>query len=70
VARAVRELKGFNRMSLATDETKLVSIVLDRKAFEYFDEAKGDWEVEPGSYTIAVGTSSRNLVLTSAVSVP
>jgi beta-glucosidase len=70
VARPVRELKGFNRMSLATDETKIVSITLDRKAFEYFDEAKGDWEVEPGSYTIAVGQSSRNLVLTAAVSVP
>jgi len=70
VSRPVRELKGFSRMSLAPDETRTASIVLDRTAFEYFDEAKGGWEVEPGSYTVAVGTSSRNLVLTSAVAVP
>jgi beta-glucosidase len=69
VARPVRELKGFYRMSLAPDETGSASIVLGRKAFEYFDEAKGGWAVEPGSYTIAVGSSSRNLVLTDAVSV-
>lgn len=69
VARPVRELKGFYRMSLAPDETGPASIVLGRKAFEYFDEAKGAWAVEPGSYTIAVGSSSRNLVLTDAVSV-
>jgi len=70
VSRPVRELKGFNRMSLATDETKLVSVVLDHAAFEYFDEAKGAWAVEPGTYTIAVGPSSRNLVLTSPVALP
>ncbi len=70
VARPVRELKGFSRTSLATDETRIVSVTLGRKAFAYFDEAKGDWEVEPGAYTIAVGPSSRNLALTTAVSVP
>jgi beta-glucosidase len=70
VTRAVRELKGFSRVSLATDETKVVTVVLDRHAFEYFDEAKGAWEVEPGSYTIAVGSSSRDLRLTAPVDLP
>jgi beta-glucosidase len=70
VTRAVRELKGFGRISLAPDETKIVSITLGRDAFAYFDEAKGDWAVEPGTYTIAVGPSSRNLALTSAMAVP
>jgi beta-glucosidase len=70
VERPVRELKGFVRTSLAPDETRQVAIVIDRKAFSYFDVAKGDWAVEPGTYTIAVGSSSRNLAVTSALSVP
>jgi beta-glucosidase len=69
VARPVRELKAFTRVGLAADQTRTVTIVLARKTFEYFDEAKGAWTVEPGTYTIAVGPSSRNLILTQAVDV-
>jgi beta-glucosidase len=70
IPRAVRELKGFSRVSLAFDETKTVTVILDRDAFSYFDETKGTWAVEPGSYTIAVGSSSRDLQLTAPVDVP
>ena len=66
----MRELKGFSRVGLNTDETKTVTLVLGRSAFEHYDEAKGAWAVEPGSYTIAVGSSSRSLALTQAVDVP
>jgi beta-glucosidase len=64
-ARPVRELRGFSREHLATDQTMTVTVLLDRHSFSYFDEAKGDWVVEPGSYTIEVGSSSRNIILTS-----
>jgi beta-glucosidase len=67
--RAVRELKGFSRESLATDQSITVTIVLDRRAFSYFDESKGDWVVEPGSYTIEVGSSSRKILLQAPVEV-
>jgi beta-glucosidase len=70
VARPVRELKGFARATVAPDETKTVSVTLGRLAFSYFDETKGDWEVEPGSYTVAVGSSSRSIAVTSAIAVP
>ncbi|HEY1765386.1 MAG TPA: glycoside hydrolase family 3 C-terminal domain-containing protein [Opitutaceae bacterium] len=70
VLRPVRELKGFVRTTLAPDETRQISIAVDRKAFSYYDEGKHDWEIEPGSYTVAVGSSSRNLAVTSAVTVP
>ncbi len=68
-ARPVRELRGFSREHLATDQTMTVTIQLDRHAFSYFDEAKGDWVVEPGSYTLEVGSSSRNIILSAAVDV-
>jgi beta-glucosidase len=67
--RPVRELRGFSREHLATDQTMTVTVVLDRHAFSYYDEAKGDWAVEPGSYTVEVGSSSRNILLTGAVDV-
>jgi beta-glucosidase len=60
--RPIRELRGFSRESLATDETITITIILDRSAFSYFDEKKGDWVVEPGSYTVQVGSSSRNIL--------
>jgi beta-glucosidase len=69
VMRPVRELRGFSREELETDQTITVTVVLDRRAFSYYDAAKGDWEVEPGSYTIEVGSSSRKILLAAPVSV-
>jgi beta-glucosidase len=68
-ARPIRELRGFSRETLATDQTITVTVILDRRAFSYFDEAKGDWAVEPGSYTVEVGSSSRNILLGGPVTV-
>jgi beta-glucosidase len=70
VPRAVRELKGFCRIGLAADETRTVTVILDPDTFSYFDESKSAWAVEPGTYTIAVGSSSRNIQLTAPVEVP
>ena len=67
--RPVRELRGFSREHLATDQTMTVTVVLDRHAFSYYDEAKKDWVVEPGSYTVEVGSSSRDIILSGAVDV-
>jgi beta-glucosidase len=69
VPRPVRELKGFSRESLVTDQTSTVTIVLDRRAFSYFDVRTGDWAVEPGRYSVEVGSSSRTLLLSAAVDV-
>jgi beta-glucosidase len=68
-ARPIRELRGFSRATLATDQSINVTVVLDRRAFTYFDEAKGDWVVEPGSYTVEVGSSSRNILLAGPIEV-
>ena len=46
-----------------------MTVVLDRSAFAYFDEGKRDWVVEPGSYTVTVGSSSRSLILAHEVDV-
>ncbi|HEY1792288.1 MAG TPA: glycoside hydrolase family 3 C-terminal domain-containing protein [Opitutaceae bacterium] len=69
VRRPIRELRAFNRESLAPDQTITVNIVLDRSSFSYFDEKRHDWAVEPGSYTVEVGSSSRDILLDDAVPV-
>jgi beta-glucosidase len=67
--RPIRELRGFSRETLVTDQSIAVTILLDRSAFSYFDGAKHDWVVEPGSYSIEVGSSSRNIHAGEAVEV-
>jgi hypothetical protein len=42
---------------------------LDRHAFEYFDTATHAWTVEPGIYTVEVGSSERKILLSSQVQV-
>lgn len=70
VKRPVRELKGLARVHIAADKTATVQVTLDRSAFAYYDTAKGDWVVEPGAYTVAVGSGSRSLELTHEVTLP
>jgi beta-glucosidase len=69
VARPVRELKGFTKVSLAAGESRRVSIALDQRAFSFWSVRHGRWAVERGDFTIGVGSSSRNLPLSQTVTV-
>jgi beta-glucosidase len=69
VARPVRELKGFTKVSLAAGESRRVSIALDQRAFSFWSVRHGRWAVEGGDFTIGVGSSSRNLPLSQTVTV-
>ncbi|VGO12539.1 Beta-glucosidase BoGH3B [Pontiella desulfatans] len=53
-----RMLKAFRRVSLEPGQTKHLSLTLDAEAFEMIDL---DFErvIEPGAFTVFVGTSSR-----------
>ena len=69
VIRADRELKGFEKVALQPGEEKEVSFLLDKRSFAYWNDELGDWHVETGSYTVEIGRSSRDLVLSEAVEV-
>jgi beta-glucosidase len=66
VTRPVKELKGFERVSLAAGNTQLVSfdITPDRLAFYNIDMK---FVVEPGEFEIMVGNSSRDCDLKRVV---
>jgi beta-glucosidase len=63
VKRPERELKGFEKVSLAPGETKHMTIFLDARAFSYWDESKHNWTIDPGKFVIHVGDSSENTPL-------
>jgi beta-glucosidase len=65
VDRPIKELKGFSKVHLAPGQTKRVNFVLMAKQLAYYDEQKGDWIVEPLTYTVYVGPSSRTQELLS-----
>ncbi len=69
VIRPVRELKGFEKVSLAPGEEKTVEFALDKRAFAFYDVNLADWRVETGSFTVYIGKSSRDLALSAQVKV-
>jgi beta-glucosidase len=69
VARPVRELKGFAKISLAPGASQEVSIELDQRAFAFWSARHRDWVVEAGDFVIAVGPHSRDLPLSETVTV-
>jgi beta-glucosidase len=67
IARPLKELKGFSKVSLGAGETKQVTVTLDRRAFSYYDVKKHDWTVQPGDFDVLVGSSSAKIDLTGKV---
>jgi beta-glucosidase len=69
VARPLRELKGFVKIHLEPGETRQVSCDLDERAFAFWSQRLQQWVVESGEFIIAVGSSSRDLVATEAITI-
>jgi beta-glucosidase len=63
VQRAPKDLKGFQRVHLDPGETKNVSLTLRASDLAYWDLASSAWMLEPITYTVMVGSSSRDLPL-------
>jgi beta-glucosidase len=67
VERPERELKGFERMELAPGETKHISVMLDARAFAYWNAQAKKWTIDPGKFTVHVGDSVESTPLTGGV---
>ena len=62
VARPIKELRGFQRVSLAPGESKIVTFTLDVRQLAYYGE--GGFVVEPGTVQVLIGSSSADTPLT------
>ncbi|KUH85526.1 MULTISPECIES: glycoside hydrolase family 3 C-terminal domain-containing protein [unclassified Mycobacterium] len=67
VDRPQRELKAFRKVHLAPGQSQQVEIGLSERDFAFWDDQRGAWTVEPGTFRIAVGASSRDLRLASDI---
>ena len=61
--RPVRQLKGFQKISLEPGESKELCFKLDKRSFATWRTEIHDWWVESGVYTVEVGGSSADLPL-------
>jgi beta-glucosidase len=59
VARAVKELKGFRKISLAPGEARTVALDITPESLAFYD-IRMKYTVEPGDFEIMVGNSSRD----------
>ena len=59
--RPLKELKGFEKISLKADEEKAVSITVDKAALSFFDADKHSWVAESGEFEALIGASSADI---------
>ncbi|MFI0431474.1 glycoside hydrolase family 3 C-terminal domain-containing protein [Mariniflexile sp. HMF6888] len=59
--RPLKELKGFEKVSLEPGEEKMVSFTLTKEALSYYDDKKNTWIAEPGKFKIMIGASATDI---------
>lgn len=67
--RPAKELKGFARVTLAPGEKQRITIMLDDKAFRFWNVKTNRWEIEGGEYELLVGASVEDIRLCGKISV-
>jgi len=61
VLRPLKELKAFSKIMLDAGEVKQVELNLPVKDWAYYDDKVSEWKINPGRYTINIGTSSSDI---------
>ena len=67
VDRPVKELKGFAKVELQPSQSREVRIVLDARAFAFYDPERREWVVEAGAYDLLIGGSAADIELQATV---
>jgi beta-glucosidase len=58
-----KQLKGFEKVLLKPGEGKVVTLQLSKDNLSAWDEESREWRVYPGTYSVMVGSSSRDIRL-------
>jgi beta-glucosidase len=58
-----KQLKGFEKIVLKPGESRSVTFELDDSSLAAWDSDIHDWRFYPGTYSIMVGSSSRDIRL-------
>ncbi len=65
--RPVKELKGFAKVALGPGEERPISLMLDERAFSFYDPRKKAWVAEAGAYDLLIGASAADIELQATV---
>jgi beta-glucosidase len=68
VARPEKELKGFAKVYLSPNESKEVSIMLNKRDLSFWDINTDDWLAETGDFEVQLGTSLEKIHLKKSFS--
>lgn len=66
VSKPVKELKGFEKISLKSKEEKEVCFTLTSTDISYYNVSLHKWVAENGKYNILIGASSQDIRLTGS----
>ncbi len=69
VQRAAKELKGFKKVLVKSGTSKKVTIEVPVKELAYYNEDKKQWVVEPGTYSVKIGKSSRDIPIETSINI-
>jgi beta-glucosidase len=58
MSRPIRELKGFERVSLKAGERKTVTLAVDTEDLGFWSSLTHHWSIEPGMFDVWVGNDS------------
>ena len=67
VMRPTRELKGYDKVTLAPGKSELVNIHITSKAFAYYSTASHDWVTDTGTYVIEIGRNADEMALSATI---
>jgi beta-glucosidase len=59
--KAEKQLKAFNKVFVGSGKETVVSVNININDLAYFDEKTSKWVVEPGTYKLIAGSSSKDL---------
>ncbi|KAJ4155552.1 hypothetical protein LMH87_000791 [Akanthomyces muscarius] len=65
----VRQLRGYDKVYLQPGETRTATFALSRRDLSVWNVESQKWQLQRGSYTIWVGTSSRSLPLKESLEI-
>ena len=58
-----KQLRGFEKLRLKPGESKVATMTLDHESLAAWDADTNQWKVYPGTYSVTVGASSREISL-------
>ena len=62
-----KRLVGWKRVTLAPDESQTVTVAVDPRVLQIFDETSDNWKLASGDYEVFVGSSSDHTALTGTL---